>query len=261
MMQNSTGRSMWAPWGGPRLAAHAAGVPLSRLYARVRDGMTPKAAIALGRREHLRRRGRRKIGHKRGQDHPWSPQELRVLTLEWHLITQRELQAKLRPHSWTAIRLRAIKLGLPMGCPQGYESIERSAKRHGYDTKTWRRILTELDVSLRPAYSARPARSQRKKFQRLIVEIDEANEAARKYDRLETTGSAAKRWEVLDVDIRRYLKQCNVWPVHSKNATRRVPSVILDEIGRQLLAKRAARKFRRTLKRRVSRNATRKDRT
>lgn len=118
--------------------------------------------------------GRRK---KRAR-YPWTSEELALLVREWGAIGARALLRKLRPHSWIAIRRKAVRLGLPSGIPQGCASLEALAKRAGISRTPFARILEESGVLIRNVYPGCTLPSyQRRYSQRRYAEVDEALEA------------------------------------------------------------------------------------
>lgn len=92
----------------------------------------------------------------------WTLDDDRRLRALWSGETQlRQIAATLRRTTKTTY-WRAQKLGLPLGCPHGWEYLSRAAKRTGYCTTQLRPILEAADVEVRHAL-ARPAKRRGKR--------------------------------------------------------------------------------------------------
>ncbi len=69
--------------------------------------------------------------------------------------------------------LRGRKLGLPCGCPQGYEYLSAAAKRCGLSVLQLRRVLAAAGVALRTAFS-RPTGSRQHYHVVIPQDVDDA---------------------------------------------------------------------------------------
>lgn len=99
---------------------------------------------------------------------------------------------------------RAQKLGLPLGCPDGWEYLTAAAERTGYATKQLRPILAWAGVSLRRAL-ARP----NKKVARACHFVDplEVDAAIAKWTASEPVHTAAARLGICAGTLERWLER------------------------------------------------------
>ena len=124
--------------------------------------------------------------------HPWTPEQLATLVREWNEVGARTLLAKLRPHTWTAIRLRASALGLA-ALPQGLVSISRLAERFGVSRDLLQLIVSRASVRVRSTYPNRyPPHVRRLVSWHLVDEFD-ARKAFEAWLRRETPQEASAR--------------------------------------------------------------------
>lgn len=103
---------------------------------------------------------------------------------------------------------RAAKMGLPLGCPPGWEYLNVSAKRVGYDAKTLRRILKASDVAIRlslaaPKWGARPERVH----PRLIVHSASVDAAVAQWLEEEPVGVLARRLGICRETLQRRMER------------------------------------------------------
>lgn len=85
---------------------------------------------------------------------------------------------------------RAQVLGLPLGVPQGGEYLSTAARRCGYATQTFRKILKWAGVSARRAVTRNPLKCWHAAH---WVDPDDANDAVSKWLRTETPQAAGRR--------------------------------------------------------------------
>lgn len=83
----------------------------------------------------------------------WTREELCLLRNEWQELTPRTLAAKLKRHTWAAIRERASRLRLGPSKPQGFESLHQASRRTNYSRLTLRRILDAHGIESRSPYA------------------------------------------------------------------------------------------------------------
>lgn len=136
--------------------------------------------------------------------------------------------------------LRGRKLGLPCGCPQGYEYLSAAAKRCGYSTLQLRRVLEAGGVSLRTAFS-HPTGSHRHYH---VVIPHDVDEALAKMNGTEVVHTAARARGTDGETLRRWLiaaghnppkpprrrTRKGAPPAPTKKLRWRVPTAIIDEV-------------------------------
>jgi transposase len=130
----------------------------------------------------------------------WTPREDDVLRMHWGARPVAEV-ATILERSAEAVYQRAGKIGLGLGCPQGFEYLHNAALRVGHDPKTLRRILRWARVPIREA-SADPKSSN----VRHVVEPYEVDEAMALWGEHETPAEAAHRTGFDEHTMRRLLR-------------------------------------------------------
>lgn len=154
----------------------------------------------------------------------WTAKDDERLRLAWGEDTLTEVAASLG-RTETATYWRGIRLGLPGGCPRGYEYLTRAASRVGYDSRYLRRILATLKVEMRQAF-ARP-RKESPKFQKVYVLPEDVDEAVRAWEEREVVEHAAVRRghapEWLRAALRRHGKRSP-----GRGRWWRLPSAVID---------------------------------
>jgi transposase-like protein len=127
----------------------------------------------------------------------WTPDEERILRLEWKVVTPRTLRQKLPGRSWEAIRRKAQLLGLAGGQPQGTVTLKEAAKAAGYTVPHLRRILAWADV---------PVKKWGKRY--TAVDLFDVEEAVAKWNACETLEQGAARLRIQIPHLRAALKYC-----------------------------------------------------
>ena len=126
--------------------------------------------------------------------HPWTPAQHATLVRSWGEVAARTLTERLRPHTWTAIRLRARQLGLPGGPPQGCVSVATAARRCGLSEPTLLRVCAWAEVPVQQVYPAAGTgwRERRHSRRRYVDELD-VIAAVERWLRAERASHAAAR--------------------------------------------------------------------
>lgn len=89
----------------------------------------------------------------------WSPRDDETLRSNWGDLSLAEL-AKLLDRTELTTYWRGRLLGLPCGCPQGFEYLTDAAKRTGFAVKQLRHLLWRCNVEIRRSISRPPARAR-----------------------------------------------------------------------------------------------------
>lgn len=130
----------------------------------------------------------------------WTDKEDRVLRDSWgggltvpgiarHL--HRRCGTKRTP---VAVYLRARKLGLPVGCPQGWEYLSHAAERTGYNVKQLRRILAWAGLDIRRALVSPHAAAKAEREKAHIVIPDDVDDAVARWLKAHTLAEVAQQW-------------------------------------------------------------------
>jgi hypothetical protein len=174
--------------------------------------------------------------HKIRGDGQWTEHDDHRLKLNWGARPLEWLANDLK-RSRDAVYLRAEKLKLGLGVPQGLELIGTAAKRCGFAMKTLRNILNlygvrtiEQPARIRTARDRRTKHvKQRSRFHRMMVDPFDADDAVEKWLATETVTSAAKRRGVNPEKLRRHLRNAGVKPV-AKSRVWRVQTEVIEKV-------------------------------
>jgi predicted DNA-binding protein (UPF0251 family) len=134
--------------------------------------------------------------------HHWTEHEDAMLRIHWGTKPVANV-ASIIGRTPIATYLRAGKLGIGAGCPQGFEYLYTAAERHGVDTKTMRRILRWAHVHIWPA-SVHPG--PKSTGRRHVVEPSDVDEAVSRWREHETPKQAADRTGYDQHTMRRILR-------------------------------------------------------
>jgi hypothetical protein len=162
----------------------------------------------------------------------WTPSDDRRLTLYWGDLSFPAL-AKLLDRTELTVYWRGRKLGLPCGCPDGFEYLTDAAKRTGFCTSQLRTILRASRVGLRRSVSRPPARA--KGYH--IVDTFDVDRAVEVWLAHEDVTSIAESQEISGDTLRRLLLAAgHKPPVHKRRWRVRI------DLAEELIAKwKAAR--------------------
>lgn len=105
--------------------------------------------------------------------HLWTEADTQALTWDWGTHTISAIAKKLK-RSEAAVYIKAKKLRLGIGCPQGWVRVVVAARRIGVDRRTLMRILKAAGVPVKKSWST-PVKDRR--FHFWVVEYDLAVEA------------------------------------------------------------------------------------
>jgi hypothetical protein len=126
-----------------------------------------------------------------------------------------------------AIYSRAKKIGLSVGCPDGFEYVSTAAKRTGFELATLRRVLAFSRVKEHRSL-AQPKRTRRYQSHHFVC-IDSVNDAVVKWHASEPVTAAARRRGLSQLTLRRWLidagalSKSRAWKKHH-----RIDSEIID---------------------------------
>lgn len=134
----------------------------------------------------------------------WTPRDDARLRRDWGDVDIRWL-ARALGRTPSAVRGRAITLGLPLGVQRGHVSLHHAAQRAGYCHLSMRRAVAwwtarggEVSCSSLPAVLGSCARGQWRQ-----IDPDDAEEIARAYASSELTGQASARLGITRETLRR----------------------------------------------------------
>ena len=158
----------------------------------------------------------------------WTAAEAKSLRLLWGAETVEEIAKKLGRSPLT-VYYYADRLGLPRGCPQGYEYLTSAAKRTGFATDTLRAVLNAAGKAIRVAM-AKPLRKGRGRsalgtHRTHVVVPDDVDEAVLAWTTEESLPAAAERLGTTRVILRAALVAAGHKPPRKKHRWRVMPAV------------------------------------
>lgn len=115
----------------------------------------------------------------------------------------RRLERTMKTTYW-----RAQKIGLPLGCPQGFEYLSAAAKRTGYATSQLWRILAWAKVPVRKTLSR--TSMDRVSHHHHVVDPFDVDEAIEAWSKTETAEAAARRLGISGDRLRARLRKVGV---------------------------------------------------
>lgn len=181
-------------------------------------------------REHSRASTRRRRGLR------YTKKELELLKREWGEARPRTICAKMG-RSWSALRLKAGKMGLTAGIPQGYLSLTAAADAMGYSQSGFlaaiRRYEARKGAVVLKAHPFSSVRAKGSKGRWSIIEIDIARRVTVEDHRWEAVAAAAKTRSLPPVTLRRWLLEAGViqqpQPGHGR-AVAYAESAVIDRV-------------------------------
>ena len=109
----------------------------------------------------------------------------------------------------TAVYLRAAKIGLPVGCPEGWEYLSAATTRTGYSsTSTLVRILRWAGVGIERAVTLHHKRQSKRPTRIVVPEL--VDDAIAEWHKTETLEGAARRCGVRAEELKRWLAAVGV---------------------------------------------------
>lgn len=188
------------------------------------DGGAAVAAVLNRSLNVVYERARRKLGLRKAPQ--WTELQDRRLRLLWGEKTIEQLEPELGRSKY-GIYDRAYDLGLPIGCPQGYEYFTAAAERTGFTKGELWRVLSHYKVPVRRAMS-RPAKGVTSR--RHVVEPDAVDEAIEQWLQAEVLAVAAKARGIVPSTLERWLVASGL-PLPKKPGKRRrwrIPTTTID---------------------------------
>jgi hypothetical protein len=157
----------------------------------------------------------------------WTANDDAQLRLLWGSVGMAEILKKLGRTRKTTY-WRAQKLGLRLGCPQGWEYITTAARRTGYAVSQLRRILAAHGVDLTLSYS-RTEKTRR--FH--VVQPHDVDVAVAAWLATETVRDDAIRRGMCDATLRDWLIDAGLEAPRQKAGSKkhwRLPSTTIDAV-------------------------------
>ena len=170
----------------------------------------------------------------------WTQQDDARLELLWGLESVRVIAETLERKP-VAVYVRARILGLPLGCPCGYEYLTDACKRTGYKSSQLRTILRFGGVKLHKAWTSTPHKRKRATH---VVVPEEVDEACAAWSQTEIVEQAAARRGMLGETLTKRLKAAGVklWRAsNAPHANRRATTEEIEHAIREWDAKRVGR--------------------
>jgi transposase-like protein len=144
-----------------------------------------------------------------GRAHKWSDAAKARLMFLWESAWSLEAIARRMGRSPLACYRKAAKLGLPTGCPPGYEYFTAAARRAGYAEHTFRRVLAFSGVKCYRAL-ADPLYVGKGDCPHHFVDPEAVNRAVAKWMASESVAVAARRLGMSPHTLRRWLQTAGV---------------------------------------------------
>jgi hypothetical protein len=136
----------------------------------------------------------------------WSAQDVTRLRFLWDASHSLPWIAKQLGRTVKTTYQRAQSLGLPLGCPQGYEYLTNAAIRCGYTAGQLRHRLRWAGVPIHPALS-RTARGRKRSH---VVDPQDVDDALERWHSTEPVEAAARRLGVCGETLKRRALKCGV---------------------------------------------------
>ena len=155
---------------------------------------------------------------------PWTEAEDAQLRLLWGDGKPLATLATLLKRPAQGVYRRAAILGLPLGCPQGYEYLTDAAERVGMSRGLLRKILVAAQVRLYRSLTLKHSRQPRH-----VVDSGDVDEAVDAYLATEPVGPAARRVGVCEHKLRACLRAIGVERAPGR---RRVLRVTPEQVAR-----------------------------
>lgn len=157
---------------------------------------------------------------------PWTEEDDARLRLVWGERTTPGV-ARAMGRTTTAVYFRAVRIGLPVGCPQGKEYLTHAARRAGFTLKTLRRILERASVAMRAAMSM--PRGRRTGRHHFVVDPQDVDDAVADHMACETPSRASERHRVRVATLTQLLAAAgHVRPQRGRRWL--VPSATIDAV-------------------------------
>lgn len=142
----------------------------------------------------------------------WTKADDETLRTLWEIgLGIKEIAADLKRTACTTY-VRAQKLGLPLGCPDGFEYLSAAAERAGYCTTQLRRILRWAKVTIRRSLGG-PTEAARRFH---IVDPLEVDDALARWHATEPVQAAARRLGLCGETLARRLRKVGVKDTRTK---------------------------------------------
>lgn len=127
-----------------------------------------------------------------------------------------------------AVFSHAVRLGLAVGCPPGFEYLTAASSRCNFELKTMRRILAWAGVTVHDSLSTPSL--PRGRYRRSYVDPDTVDAAVARWLDAETVRAAALARGIGYKLIYRWLVDAGVIETTDNNTAWRIPSAVIDRV-------------------------------
>lgn len=157
----------------------------------------------------------------------WTPREEKQFSDLWESgVRFHEIAAQLG-RTRSGCRAKALKLGLQMNCPTGFEYLSTAAARTGFpNLDLFRKLLRSHGVVVQVAHSATP----RKHWRRHFVDPIEVDAAVAAWAQTETVANAARRRGLVPKTLRSWLRAAGLKGPKKVRAKWRVTDEQVDRV-------------------------------
>lgn len=146
----------------------------------------------------------------------WTKHDLERLEFLWDASHSLPWIAKQLGRTLKTTYQRAQELGLPLGCPRGYEYLTNAGIRTGYTTGQLRHILRWAGCPIHPALS-RTVRGRKRSH---VVDPQDVDDALERWHATETCETAARRRGRCGETLKRRLQHLGVFAPGGKRHLR-----------------------------------------
>lgn len=165
----------------------------------------------------------------------WSEEDDALLRRLWDGEHSMEEVAHELGRSDLSVYWRVRKLGLPCGCPQGYEYLTAAAERTGFTTQQLRKLLAKAHV---PIHESITRMKEKRKRWHHFVAPDAVDGVIAKWAQTEVVNAAAGARGMIAPTLQQWLLDAGYKPPRKKKAHWRLPSSVIDKV---VNARRAVR--------------------
>lgn len=165
----------------------------------------------------------------------WSPSEDKQLLMLWESGRVLQYIATRLGRPLHGVYNRAVKLGLAVGCPRGFEYLSDAVARCGLNSTTQlRRILDWAGVAIHEGLYQPKRDASARAWHRHYVEPVAVDEAVAKWVRSETMQEAARRYGISGMIMRKWLLRAGVVEQRPRRmGPQRVETAVIDRVMRE----------------------------
>ena len=166
---------------------------------------------------------------------PWTKEDDDRLREMWGVMPLDRISGAMGRTECALYQRATSDLGLPAGCPDGWEFLSHAAERAGYTVATLRKVLLEADVQIMESYTPRTgcyaAKGKRRKTRAQIVWRDAVDLAVKERCEKDMLHSAAMQRGMSDEKLRAILTAYGVEAPKPPPAYWHIPARVMKARG------------------------------